>query len=86
MTGIRMIGADLLKLYRRRSLMVWSAVLFVGAQLLFYGVGAARHAALMVSLAFTVPAVVAAAGGAVMLAGPGVAPTTSALVMSGLGP
>ena len=40
-----MIRADLLKLYRRRALMAWSAILFVGAPLLFYGIGAVRHAA-----------------------------------------
>jgi len=42
--GIRMIRADLLKLRRRRALMAWSGLLFVGAQLLFYGYGAVRHA------------------------------------------
>lgn len=151
MTGIRMIGADLLKLYRRRALMVWSALLFIGAQVLFYGIGAAQHAtdpahhepaggvhglanaimlvsylggvaavmigtaagagdaaagvlrdlvstgrsrlalfavrlpaALMVTLAYTVPAVAVAACGAVVLAGSTPAPTTGAMVMSGL--
>ena len=43
-TGIRMIQADLLKLHRRRALMAWSGLLFVGAQLLFYGLGRVRHA------------------------------------------
>ena len=42
-TGIAMIRADLLKLYRRRALMAWSAVLFAGAQLVFYGLEAVRH-------------------------------------------
>ena len=42
-TGCAMIRADLLKLYRRRALMAWSAVLFVGAQLVFYGLEAVRH-------------------------------------------
>ncbi|MGI5133870.1 hypothetical protein [Streptomyces sp. CA-106110] len=150
-TCIRMIRADLLKLYRRRGLMAWSGVLFVGAQLLFYGFGAVRHitdpahfgpaggtrglvnaimlvsylggvaavmigtaagggdaaagvlrdlvssgrsrlalfavrlpAALLVVLAFTVPAVAVAAVGAVLLAGPGAAPTAGALASSGL--
>lgn len=44
MSGIRMIRADLLKLYRRRALMAWSATLFVGAQFLYYGLEGARHA------------------------------------------
>lgn len=44
MTGIRMIRADLLKLYRRRALMAWSAMLFVGAQFLYYGLEGTRHA------------------------------------------
>jgi hypothetical protein len=44
-TCIRMIRADLLKLRRRRALMAWSGLLFVGAQLLFFGFGAVRHAA-----------------------------------------
>lgn len=43
-TGIRMIRADLLKLRRRRALMAWSALLFIGAQLLFFGYGAVRRA------------------------------------------
>ena len=43
-TGIAMIKADLLKLRRRRALMAWSALLFAGAQLLFFGFGAVRHA------------------------------------------
>jgi hypothetical protein len=150
-TGIRMIRADLLKLRRRRALMAWSGLLFVGAQLLFYGYGAVRHAgdaahfgpaggthglanaimlvsylggvaavmigtaagggdaaagvlrdlvssgrsrlalfavrlpaALLVVLAFTIPAVVAATVGAVVLAGSGPAPTTSELAASAL--
>ncbi len=44
-TCTRMIRADLLKLRRRRPLMAWSAILFVGAQLVFYGFAAIRHAA-----------------------------------------
>lgn len=40
-----MVRADLLKLYRRRALMAWSAALFLGAQLAFYGYGEARHLA-----------------------------------------
>lgn len=42
-TAVRMLNADLLKLYRRRALMAWSGVLFMGGQLLFYGLGAVRH-------------------------------------------
>lgn len=44
-TIARMIAADLLKLYRRRALMAWSVALFVGGQILFYGLGAIQHAA-----------------------------------------
>ncbi|MEV0401975.1 hypothetical protein [Actinoallomurus sp. NPDC050550] len=44
MTGIKMIQADLLKLSRRRALMAWSVILFVGAQFLYYGLEGARHA------------------------------------------
>jgi len=151
MTGIRMIRADLLKLYRRRALMIWSAVLFVGAQLLYYGFEGARHgidpahygpaggarglanammlvtelggvaavivgtaagggdvaagvfrdlvstgrsrlslfavrlpAALVVTWAFAIPAVVVATVGAVVLAGGGAAPGAGALVQCGL--
>lgn len=150
-TGIRMIRADVLKLRRRRALMAWSGLLFIGAQLLFYGYGAVRHAsdparigpaggthglanaimlvsylggvaavmigtaagggdaaagvlrdlvssgrsrlalfavrlpaALLVVLAFTVPAVAAAVAGAVVLAGSGTAPTTGELAASAL--
>ena len=38
-TIARMTAAELLKLYRRRALMAWSVALFVGAQLLYYGLG-----------------------------------------------
>jgi ABC-type transport system involved in multi-copper enzyme maturation permease subunit len=55
-TAIRMIRADLLKLYRQRALMAWSGLLLVGAQILFYAFGAVRHAG--------DPAHYAAAGGA----------------------
>lgn len=150
-TGIRMIRADLLKLRRRRALMAWSGLLFIAAQLLFYGYGEIRHAsdpahfgpaggthglanalmlmsylggvaavmigtaagggdaaagvlrdlvssgrsrlalfavrlpaALLVVLAFTIPATVVAAASAVMLAGKGPAPTTGELAASAL--
>jgi hypothetical protein len=149
--GIRMIRADLLKLRRRRALMAWSGLLFVGAQLLFYGYGAVRHAsdaahfgpaggthglanaimlvsylggvaavmigtaagggdaaagvlrdlvssgrsrlalfavrlpaALLVVLAFTIPALAVATAGAIVLAGQGSAPTAGALAGSAL--
>jgi hypothetical protein len=150
-TGIAMIRADLLKLRRRRALMAWSALLFAGAQLLFFGFGAVRHAsdpahfgpaggthglvnalmlvsylggvaavmigtaagggdaaagvlrdlvstgrprlalfavrlpaALLVVLAFTIPALVVATGGAVVLAGREPVPATGALAASAL--
>jgi hypothetical protein len=44
-TIVRMTAAELLKLYRRRALMAWSVALFVGAQFVFYGLGAIQHAA-----------------------------------------
>jgi ABC-type transport system involved in multi-copper enzyme maturation permease subunit len=44
-TIARMTAAELLKLYRRRALMAWSVALFVGGQILFYGLGAIQHAA-----------------------------------------
>jgi ABC-type transport system involved in multi-copper enzyme maturation permease subunit len=44
-TIARMTAAELLKLYRRRALMAWSVVLFVGGQIMFYGLGAIQHAA-----------------------------------------
>jgi ABC-type transport system involved in multi-copper enzyme maturation permease subunit len=44
-TMARMTAAELLKLYRRRALMAWSAVLFVGGQIVFYGLGTIQHAA-----------------------------------------
>jgi ABC-type transport system involved in multi-copper enzyme maturation permease subunit len=44
-TMARMTAAELLKLYRRRALMAWSAALFVGGQIVFYGLGAIQHAA-----------------------------------------
>jgi len=52
---IAMVRADLLKLYRRRALMAWSAGLFIGPELLYYGLEAVRHA--------TDPAHYAPAGG-----------------------
>ena len=44
-TFARMTAAELLKLYRRRALMAWSVALFVGGQIVFYGLGAIQHAA-----------------------------------------
>jgi hypothetical protein len=150
-TGIRMIQADVLKLRRRRALMAWSGLLFVGGPLLFFGYGAVRHAsdpahfgpaggtnglanaimlvsylggvaavmigtaagggdaaagvlrdlvssgrsrlalfavrllaALLVVLAFTIPAAAAATAGAVELAGKGTPPTMGELAASAL--
>ncbi|MBY8876355.1 hypothetical protein [Actinacidiphila acidipaludis] len=40
-----MTGAELLKLYRRRGLMIWSGVLSAGGQVAFYVLGALQHAA-----------------------------------------
>jgi hypothetical protein len=44
-TTARMMAAELLKLYRRRALMAWSVALFIGGQIVFYGLGAIQHAA-----------------------------------------
>jgi ABC-type transport system involved in multi-copper enzyme maturation permease subunit len=42
---IRMTAAELLKLYRRRALMAWSVALFVGGEIVFFGLSAIQHAA-----------------------------------------
>ena len=44
-TIARMTAAELLKLCRRRALMAWSVALFVGGQIVFFGLGAIQHAA-----------------------------------------
>jgi hypothetical protein len=43
-TIVRMTSAQLLTLYKRRALMAWSVALWVGGQIVFYGLGALQHA------------------------------------------